>query len=62
MQTKDCGMRIRVEKELRDAFVSACRAEERNASDVLREFMRSFTQRRAHGQTDLFAQGTKKLS
>lgn len=52
---KDAGMRIRVEKELREAFVQACRAQERAASDVLREFMRSFTQTQQSGQTNLFA-------
>ena len=42
MASKDCGMRIRIEKELREAFVQACHAQERAASDVLREFMRVF--------------------
>ncbi|MGU1523732.1 plasmid-related protein [Pseudomonas aeruginosa] len=48
-------MRIRVEKDLRDAFVQACRAQDRHASDVLRDFMRAFTEKQLLGQADLFA-------
>ena len=55
MVLKDSGMRIRVEKELRDAFVRACRAQDRAAADVLRDFMRAFTEKQQEGQTDLFA-------
>lgn len=54
MSTKDAGLRIRVEKELREAFVQACRAQDRAASDVLRDFMRTFTERQQRGQGDLF--------
>jgi hypothetical protein len=59
MSIKDSGMRIRVEKDLRDAFVQACRAQDRAAADVLRDFMRTFTARQIQGQAELFA-GTKK--
>lgn len=55
MALKDCGMRIRVEKELRDAFVQACRAQDRVAADVLRDFMHSFTDKQHRDQADLFA-------
>lgn len=56
MLSKDVGIRIRVEKELRDAFQGACVAENRHASDVLREFMRSFAERNSAGkQSSLFA-------
>lgn len=54
MMIKDSGMRIRVEKDLRDAFVQACRAQDRAASDVLRDFMRAFTEKQHLGQADLF--------
>jgi hypothetical protein len=33
---KNTGIRIRVERELRDAFRNACTAENRDASEVLR--------------------------
>lgn len=55
MSLKDSGMRIRVEKDLRDAFVQACRAQDRPAADVLRDFMRAFTEKQLQGQADLFA-------
>jgi hypothetical protein len=56
MTNKDVGLRIRVERELREAFRSACAAESRDASEVLREFMRSFAEQRQAGkQTSLFA-------
>lgn len=56
MSAKDVGIRIRVEKELREAFQGACLAESRQASDVLREFMRSFADKHSGGlQTSLFA-------
>lgn len=54
MSIKDSGMRIRVEKELREAFVQACRAQERVASDVLRDFMRAFAEKQQQGQGSLF--------
>lgn len=60
--SKDAGMRIRVEKELREAFVQACRAQDRPASDVLRDFMRSFTQTQQSGQTSLFANKNRKTT
>jgi hypothetical protein len=59
MLLKDSGLRIRVEKDLREAFVQACRAQDRHASDVLRDFMRAFTEKQLQGQADLFA-GTKR--
>lgn len=60
MSIKDSGMRIRVEKELREAFVQACRAQDRAASDVLRDFMRAFTEKEQRGQTILFTP-TKRI-
>lgn len=55
MAAKDTGIRIRVEKELRAAFHNACKSENREASEVLREFMRSYADKRAGGkQTSLF--------
>lgn len=60
MITKDSGMRIRVEKELREAFVQACRAQDRAAADVLRDFMRAFTEKQQRGQGSLFADIKRK--
>jgi hypothetical protein len=55
MLNKDVGLRIRVEKELRESFQRACSAENLAASDVLREFMRSYADHHAGGkQANLF--------
>lgn len=53
---KDAGIRIRVEKSLREAFVTVCQSEDRQASDVLREFMQTYVERHQAGQRDLFAE------
>lgn len=58
---KDTGIRIRVEKELRAAFVAACRSEVRQASDVLREFMRAYADQHQSGmQRSLFGEQPQK--
>lgn len=44
-----------MEKEVRDAFVQACHARNRPAAEVLRDFMRSFTEEQERGQADLFS-------
>ncbi|KUO62637.1 MAG: hypothetical protein APF80_14225 [Alphaproteobacteria bacterium BRH_c36] len=41
---KDVGLRIRVQKELREQFLEACRAQDKPAAQVLREFMRTYVQ------------------
>lgn len=42
---KDSGLRIRVERELREKFLALCREQDRPAAQVLREFMRSYIAR-----------------
>lgn len=39
---KDVGMRIRVDRDLRDDFVAACQSDDKPAAQVIREFMRSY--------------------
>lgn len=39
---KDVGLRIRVQKELREQFLEACHSQDRPAAQVLREFMREY--------------------
>jgi hypothetical protein len=53
---KDAGIRIRVEKHLRSAFAAACQAENKQVSDVLRDFMVAFVAQHQGGQGDLFSQ------
>ena len=56
MLCKEVGLRIRIERELREAFQGACLAENRSASEVLREFMRAFADRHQGGaQANLFS-------
>jgi hypothetical protein len=43
--TKDAGLRLRLERELRDEFVESCRAAGKPAAQVLREFMREYVGR-----------------
>ena len=54
-QMKDSGLRIRVENDLREAFLSTCKNEDQTASQVLRAFMRSYVEQHCGGlQTNLF--------
>jgi hypothetical protein len=55
VRIKDAGLRLRVERELREEFVEACRSEGRPAAQVLRDFMRDYVSRnRASAQKELF--------
>ena len=56
LKTKDAGMRVRVERGLRQQFVRACRSSGTPAAQVLRTFTRDYIVRRQSGQRDLFAQ------
>jgi hypothetical protein len=53
-KVKDAGLRLRVERELREEFVATCRAEGRAAAEVLREYMRNYVARSQAGQRQLF--------
>lgn len=50
MKAKDAGLRIRIDRELREAFQEACRSEEKQASEVLREFMRQYAKLHHNGK------------
>ncbi len=56
MPTKDAGMRIRVERELRDSFVEACQSQDLVAAEVLRDFMKNFAAKHNAEQAVLFGQ------
>jgi hypothetical protein len=53
---KDVGLRIRVQRELRDRFLEACRAEDKAAAQVLRQFMRDYVSNR---QADSSSSGSQ---
>lgn len=42
MKTKDAGLGIRVDRELRDAFVAVCRKQDKPAAQELRDFIRDY--------------------
>lgn len=42
---KDVGLRIRVQRELREQFLEACKAQDKPAAQVLREFMREYVEK-----------------
>lgn len=42
MGVKDAGIRIRVEKDLRDEFLDTCRRQDTPAAQVVRQFMREY--------------------
>jgi hypothetical protein len=39
---KDVGFRIRINRSLRERFLEVCRAQDKPAAQVLREFMRGY--------------------
>lgn len=41
---KDSGLRIRIERQLREKFLATCREQDRPAAQVIREFMRAYIQ------------------
>lgn len=52
---KSAGFRIRVEPELRELFVNACKANDLSAAQVLRTYMKRYVyQHDARLQGDLF--------
>ena len=55
VKTKTVGLRLRLERELREEFLETCRADGQPAAQVLRAFMREYVQRkRATAQGELF--------
>lgn len=54
LKTKDAGMRLRIEREIREEFVEVCHAEGKTAADVLRDYMRDYIERSRAAQRDLF--------
>ena len=41
---KDAGLRIRLQRELRESFLEACKAQDKPAAQVIREFMREYVE------------------
>ncbi len=49
---KDVGLRIRVQRDLREKFLEVCRAQDKPAAQVLREFMRGYVIEREAASSD----------
>lgn len=63
LKKKNAGLRLRVEKNLRQEFLDACKADGRVAAEVLRQFMRDYIARnRASAQPDLFSPSHPSLA
>ncbi|PKR50495.1 hypothetical protein COO20_21405 [Thalassospira marina] len=45
MSKKDVGLRIRLDRDLRDEFVKACQVHDRPAAQVLQQFMREYVRK-----------------
>ena len=56
---KDVGLRIRVQRDLREEFLEVCRAQDKPAAQVLREFMRLYVAERGT-ETSHTTQSTKR--
>lgn len=57
---KDVGLRIRIDRQLREAFLAACKAEDKPAAQVLREFMRAYVeQSRSIGDRSIKLEGNQ---
>lgn len=59
---KDSGLRIRVERELREKFLALCREQDRPAAQVLREFMRQYVARHAANEPERVLKKKEKAS
>lgn len=56
---KSAALRIRIDPQLHRQFLAACKAIDRPAAQVLREFMRDFVEQNASApQRDLFQEVT----
>ena len=48
---KDVGLRIRIDRDLREKFLRACKTEDRPAAQVIREFMRAYVEDKDRDKT-----------
>lgn len=50
---KDSGLRIRVQRDLRERFIAVCQAQDKPAAQVLREFMRLYVAENEHEPSNI---------
>lgn len=57
---KSAALRIRIDPDLHQQFLNVCQKQDVPASQVLRQYMRSYVEQFSHGlQSDLFESATK---
>ena len=56
---KNVGLRIRIDRDLREQFLKACQADDKPAAQVLREFMRAYVAKRG-GDSAIIDGGAQK--
>ena len=61
LKMKDAGLRIRLQRELRESFLKACLAEDKPAAQVIREFMREYVSK-ANEKSETDTSGNDKSS
>lgn len=49
-KVKDVGLRIRIDKDLREQFLKVCRSQDKPAAQVIRDFMRAYVRDMEHGR------------
>jgi hypothetical protein len=59
---KESGLRIRVESQLKESFLLACKKNDLSAAQVLRAFMRSYIEQQSLGKQSDFFQGSIESS
>ena len=59
---KDVGLRIRIQKELREQFLEVCRAQDKPAAQVLREFMREYVRENNASEKQPDVQRKRKIA
>ena len=60
MTTKDAGLRIRIDRNLRERFLDVCRAQDKPAAQVIREFMRDYVESHEPANMDQASTPTRK--
>lgn len=51
--TKEIAFTLRIDPDLKNAFIASAKGQDRTASQLIRDYMREYVKK--HGQRDLFA-------
>lgn len=56
---RDAGFRIRVQREMREAFLAVCKGHDKSAVQVIKEYMRLYVEQNASEDEVAAATGNK---